>query len=128
MTDGSLIGAEHYQLAWLIYILAGLGFIFCCWQIIRHFKSKNLRRYLVVFLACGIFTPSWQTGDDSFIAPAILVGGFDFLDGLDKGLAFAIQLSMKSLMPMVLLILISACVYLAINIFDKKKPINKHTE
>lgn len=121
MRSDSLIGAEYYQLGWLIYIIAGIGLIVCFWQLIRLLKSPYLKRFLVSILAIGIFTPTWQSGEEAFIAPAILVGAFDFLDGLDKGLAAGINIALKSVLPMILLMVISSCIFVGLKIVQTQK-------
>jgi len=128
MRSDSLIGAEYYQLGWLIYIAAGIGLIVCFWQLIKLFKSPRIRRFLVSVMAIGIFTPTWQAGEESFIAPAILVAAFDFLDGIDKGLAAGVEIALKSLLPMILFVCISACYFIALKILQTQKVKSKEQQ
>ena len=95
--------------------------MFSLWQLLRLLKSKNVKRFLISILAIGIFTPTWQSGEESFIAPAILVGAFDFLDGLDRGLAAGLNEALKSLLPMALLIFISTGIFIGLKIIQTQK-------
>lgn len=99
MTDGSIIAAGYYQIAWLIYGFAGIGLMLAVWRIVRRFKSSDVRWYLMSVLAVGMAVPSWEQGDNAYIAPAILVGAFDFLDGIDKGFNVALEKALDSLWP-----------------------------
>lgn len=112
MTDGSIIEAGYYQIAWLIYGLAGLGLMLAVWQIVRRFKSNDIRWYLMSVLAVGMAVPSWEQGDNAYVAPAILVGAFDFLDGLDKGFDLALEKALSSLWPIAAFFVIASMMLL----------------
>ena len=114
MTEMSVVGAEHYQLAWLIYCLAGAGFLAACWQLLKLISRAGLKWFLFSVLFFGIFTPSWGVVEGHrFIAPAVLVAAFDFLDGLDKSLGYAIKVALDSLVLLVGLIVLSGSVIAA---------------
>ena len=111
MNEVSVIGAGHYQLAWLIYLLAGTGFMLAAWQLLKLIRRDGIRWFLMSLLFFGIFTPAWGVvAEHRFVAPAILVAAFDFLDGLDKGVAFAVRAAMESLLLVLVLIFLSAAV------------------
>mgnify|MGYP000194232741 FL=1 len=99
MTDGSIIEAGYYQIAWLVDGTAAFGLLPACWHLVRRFKSSDVRWYLMSVLAVGMAVPSWENGDNAYWAPAILVGAFDFLDGIDKGLNVALEKALISLWP-----------------------------
>ena len=123
MTDGSIINAGYYQLAWLIYAVAALGLLLVFWRIVRRFHSADIRWYLMSVLASGLVVPRWGQGEFAYSAPAILVGAFDFLDGLDKGLPAAIDRASESLWPIAALIGIATLALVIRRLFFRKKPV-----
>ncbi len=117
MTDGSIINAGYYQLAWLVYGVSALGLMLVFWRIVRRFHSPDVRWYLMSVLAVGMAVPSWEQGEHAYTAPAILVGAFDFLDGLDKGLPAAIEKATESLWPIAGFILVATFVLIIRRLF-----------
>jgi hypothetical protein len=107
---------EHwdYLIAWLIYVLAGLGCSLVWWRITRlvPIALRDLLRGCVVVL---IFTP-WYAGESQeFLAPAIVVLLFDlFLEGAQSGLTGAVVL--VSMLFVMLL-------FLTVRQFQRKRPI-----
>lgn len=72
---------EHwdYLIAWLIYLLAGVGCCLVWWRLSRGLAGKSVRDLLRGLVVVLIFTP-WYAGDSTdFFAPAVVVLLFDLL-------------------------------------------------
>jgi len=86
-----------YLIAWLIYLLAGVGCCLVWWRITRALAHKALRDLLRGFAMVLIFTP-WYAGEsEGFLAPATVVLLFDLLlsgakNGLKGGVALLVML------------------------------------
>ena len=92
-----MIEVQNYLIAWLIYVVAGLVFMFAMSRIFRNIKPIELKGMLFGWMAVIIFVPYRGHEPAPFMAPAILVAAFDFLDGLDKGMDSALALVMDRL-------------------------------
>ncbi|WP_428241637.1 hypothetical protein [Gynuella sp.] len=90
-----MIDVQSYMVAWLIYIAAGLVFMLAASRILRGIKPVELKGIVFGWMAVIIFVPYRGHEPAQFIAPAILVAAFDFLDGLDKGLDNALALVLE---------------------------------
>ena len=101
---GDFLGSYQYVIAWLIYVLAGVG---CCavwWKItsfILHRGWRDLSRGVVVVL---IFTP-WTTGESAaFYAPAAVVLLMDLLlEGAKAGMEGGLALLVSSFIMLIVL-------------------------
>ncbi len=94
----------QYLIAWMIYIIAGVG---CCavwWKItsfIRHRGWRDLSRGIVIVL---IFTP-WYAGESAeFYAPAVVVLLMDMLlEGAKAGMKGGLALLVSSFVMLIML-------------------------
>ena len=90
----SFIEDNPYLVAWLVYILAGLGFCRYWWHITKLIQHPGRRELLRGFTWVIIFTP-WPQG--ASYAPAILVLLMDLLlDGTENGLQGGLALLISS--------------------------------
>ena len=108
---------EHwdYLIAWLLYLLAGVGCCLVWWRMTRGLVHMGLRDLLRGFVVVLIFTP-WYAGESQeFLAPAVVVLLFDlFLEGARSGMTGGVVL--LSMMFVLLL-------FLTIRQFQRKRPI-----
>ncbi len=88
---------SEYIIAWLIYLVAGIG---CCafwWKVTGFLNHRGWRDLLRGLALVVIFTP-WYAGDTpEFYAPAIVVLMFDLLlegakSGMKGGVALLVAL------------------------------------
>ena len=92
-----LIHHFQYLIAWIVYLLAGLGCTFIGWKLsgfIRHSGWRDLARGIMVVL---IFTPWYTDASHLFLAPASFILLMDLLlegakGGLQGGLALLLSL------------------------------------
>lgn len=97
-------GDYEYQIAWSIYVVAGLG---CCavwWKITSYIRRggwRDLSRGIVVVL---IFTP-WYAGEfQEFYAPAFVVLLMDLLlAGVSAGMKGGLALLVSSFFMLLVL-------------------------
>ncbi len=109
---------EHwdYLIAWLIYLLAGVGCCLVWWRATRGLTQKALRDLLRGFPVVLIFTPWYAGGTDEFFAPAIVVLLFDvMLAGAKNGLKGGVVL-----LSMLFLVLL----FLTVKQFQRKRPLD----
>jgi hypothetical protein len=109
---------EHwdYLIAWLIYLLAGVGCCLVWWRVTRGMNQKSLRDLLRGLAMVLIFTP-WYAGEtEEFFAPAIVVLLFDvLLAGAKNGLKGGVVL-----LSMLFLVLL----FLTVKQFQRKRPLD----
>ena len=88
-----------YIYAWLVYLLAALGVVWVCWRMTRKLKLRRTRRSLRALIAVILFTPINIGQNGLWLAPAYLVGAYDWvlgdypraqMAGLYLGAAFAL--------------------------------------
>ena len=70
-----------YPLAWLVYIAAGGGLCWLCWNFTRPMKSRALRDLIRWSLVVVIFAPWSAVPGESYLAPAATVVFFDLFTG-----------------------------------------------
>ena len=70
-----------YIYAWLVYLLAALGIVWVCWRITRKLKLRRTRRSLRALIAVILFTPINIGQHSVWLAPAYLVGAYDWVLG-----------------------------------------------
>jgi|TARA_Y100000310_G_scaffold345184_1_gene462444 hypothetical protein len=109
---------EHwdYLIAWMVYLLSGVGCCLVWWRLTRALASKSWRDLLRGVVVVLIFTP-WFAGDsEEFLAPAIVVLLFDLLlAGAKNGLQGGVVL---------LSTLFVVLVILTIRQLLKKRPVD----
>lgn len=70
-----------YIYAWLIYLLAALGLTCVFWRMTRGMKLRRSRRTLRSIFAVVLFTPINIGQGALWLAPAFLVGAYDWVLG-----------------------------------------------
>ena len=70
-----------YLFAWLVYLLAAFGIILATWCMTRGMKLRRTRRTLRAIIAVILLTPINIGQHSSWLAPAYLVGAYDFVLG-----------------------------------------------
>lgn len=70
-----------YIYAWLVYLLAALGIVWVSWRITRNLKLRRTRRSLRALIAVILFTPINIGQHSTWLAPAYLVGAYDWVLG-----------------------------------------------
>jgi len=83
-----------YVQAWSLYLIAASGLIVVFWRMTRNMKLRRTRRSLRALVAVLFFTPINVGSDDTWLAPAYLVGSYDWVLGhADKALQAGIFIS-----------------------------------
>lgn len=70
-----------YVSAWLIYLMSALGLVIVFWRMTRGLKWRRTRRSLRAIVAVVLFTPINIGPDGLWLAPAYLVGLYDWIQG-----------------------------------------------
>lgn len=70
-----------YVMAWLVYLLAATGIILVSWRITRGMTLRRTRRTIRALIAVVLLTPINIGQQSSWLAPAYLVGAYDFVLG-----------------------------------------------
>jgi hypothetical protein len=70
-----------YIYAWLVYLLGALGIVLVSWRMTRGLKLRRTRRMLRSIIVVILFTPINIGQQTTWLAPAYLVGAYDFVLG-----------------------------------------------
>jgi hypothetical protein len=70
---------ENYQMAWLVYIGAGIAALVYLYFLIGSTMSRGARLALTLLLAGLVLTPAHPAEDIGTWAPAIFISGFELL-------------------------------------------------
>lgn len=105
-----MTSTENLMVGWLIYIFAGLCMMLAVWKISWILKFTGLRLWLTLTTAAFMFQPWFSPEPDNYVAPAIIVAVFAFLDGIGNGLSQALKGIFESLLPAIGFSLIVAIV------------------
>jgi hypothetical protein len=92
--------AADYQMAWVIYTIAGVVLAFLSWSFLRRYVYRELAYLLQCILLTGMFTP-WYVMDDPaqrVMAPALIVFLMDSITIEPKA-------GIRALIPLVLALL-----------------------
>tara|TARA_R110001592_G_scaffold171325_1_gene409607 strand:- start:8982 stop:9326 length:345 start_codon:yes stop_codon:yes gene_type:complete len=73
--------SASYAIAWLLYLTGAVGITFVCWRMTRHIKLRRTRRSLRALIAVILFTPINIGQSGIWLAPAYLVGAYDWVLG-----------------------------------------------
>tara|TARA_R110001592_G_scaffold1470_2_gene8812 strand:+ start:5744 stop:6094 length:351 start_codon:yes stop_codon:yes gene_type:complete len=76
----SLEGAS-YVIAWLLYLIGAVGITVVCWRMTRNIKLRRTRRGLRALIAVILYTPINIGKAGVWLAPAYLVGAYDWILG-----------------------------------------------
>lgn len=104
-----MIYEDLYWTAATIYGLGVIGFWLVIWRFGRLLPWRPARWWLSWVYLCVVLTPWQATEPEPYIAPAIIVGAFDFLD---VGISGALGV----LMPMIQAILVGTLVIVMVTI------------
>ncbi len=100
------------------YGLGVVGFLLVMWRIGRLFPWRPLRWWLIWVYLCVVLTPWQGTEPEPYLAPAIIVAAFDFLD-------VGLQASLAILKPMIQALVVGTLVIvltgIALKIRDMKR-------
>ena len=104
-----MIYEDLYWTAALVYGLGVIGFWLVLWRLGRLLPWRPLRWWIVWIYLCVVLTPWQGTEPEPYLAPAIIVAAFDFLDvGMTEAL--------KILTPMVQAMVIGTLVIVLLGI------------
>lgn len=82
-----MIYEDIYWNAAIIYLLAVIGFLLVVWKVGTKLPWRGLCWWLMWLYLCVVLTPWQGTDPEPYLAPAIIVAAFDFLDvGLQPAL------------------------------------------
>ena len=70
-----------YVIAWLVYLLSAVGLVIVFWRMTRNIKWRRTRRGLRAMAAAVLFTPVNIVDEGMWLAPAYLVGFYDWILG-----------------------------------------------
>lgn len=71
----------NYLLAWGLYLFSAVGICFVFWRCTRGIGFAGLRRFLRATLVVVLFTPVVVNADKDWMAPAFLVGIYEYILG-----------------------------------------------
>lgn len=72
---------SSYLTAWGIYLLSAIGLVLVFWRMTRNLKLRRTRRLLRSAVAVILFTPINIVAGSIWLAPAYLVGSYDWILG-----------------------------------------------
>ncbi len=70
-----------YLTAWVLYLLSATGLVLVFWRMTRSIKLRRTRRVLRSLAAVILFTPINISQQGLWLAPAYLVGAYDWVLG-----------------------------------------------
>lgn len=73
--------STSYAIAWLLYLVGAVGITIVCWRMTRNIKLRRTRRSLRAFIAVILFTPINIGQSGIWLAPAYLIGAYDWVLG-----------------------------------------------
>jgi len=95
-----------YVLAWLAYLLAATGLVIVFWRMTVGISWRRTRRSLRAIAAAVLFTPINIAQDGLWLAPAYLVGLYDWIQGFhDKALEAAVYMAYAFALMVIVILL-----------------------
>lgn len=73
--------STSYAIAWLLYLSGALGVTIVLWRMTKNIKLRRTRRSLRAVIAVVLFTPINIAENGLWLAPAYLVGAYDWVLG-----------------------------------------------
>ena len=73
--------SASYVIAWLLYLIGAVGVTVVFWRMTRNIKLRRTRRSIRAFVAVILYTPINIGHSDFWLAPAYLVGAYDWVLG-----------------------------------------------
>ncbi len=105
-----MITTENLIIGWLMYGFASLGLLLVLWKITHLFKLTLVRVWITLSGASFLFQPWFSPEPDGYVAPAIIVAVFSFLDSIDLGVKVALENMVMVLIPALVAILVISTV------------------
>lgn len=113
-----MIYQDVYWTAATAYGLGVVGFLLVVWRVGRLFPWRPLRWWLTWLYLCVVLTPWQGTEPEPYIAPAIIVAAFDFLD-------VGLQASLTILKPMIQALVVGTLAIVLIGIALKIRDMKR---
>lgn len=114
-----MIYEDVYWTAAAAYGLGVVGFLLVVWRVGRLFPWRPLRWWLIWLYLCVVLTPWQGTEPEPYLAPAIIVAAFDFLD-------VGMQASLAILKPMIQALVIGTLVIVLAGIALKIREMKRY--
>ncbi|MFT6123145.1 MAG: energy-coupling factor transporter transmembrane protein EcfT [Oleiphilaceae bacterium] len=93
-------------MAWCAYLLSAVGLVFVFWRMTKNLKLRRTRRSLRSLVAVLLFTPINMTAEGLWLAPAYLVGSYDWVLGkTEKALEAGVYISVAYILMMFIIML-----------------------
>ena len=73
--------SASYAIAWLIYLIGAVGITVVFWRMTRNIKLRRTRRSIRALLAVILYTPINIGQSGLWLAPAYLIGAYDWVLG-----------------------------------------------
>ena len=97
---------SSYLMAWSAYLLSAVGLVFVFWRMTKNLKFRRTRRSLRSLVAVILFTPINIIEDSIWLAPAYLVGAYDWVLGkAENALEAGIYIAVAYILMMFLIML-----------------------
>lgn len=95
-----------YIVAWLIYLASAVGLVLVFWRMTQYMRLRRTRRTLRALVAVLMFTPISIEDNGLWLAPAYLVGGYDWILGnYERATEAGLYLSAAYLLMIVVILL-----------------------
>lgn len=100
------MGNSSYLISWCIYLIAAVGLVCVFWRMTRNLKLRRTRRSLRALVAVVFFTPINIGVNSHWLAPAYLVGAYDWVLGRsEKALEAGFYISAAYVLMIVVIML-----------------------
>ena len=97
------MSTQEYLIAWIIYLIAGIGFSILSWRFLKKCLWRELAYLLQCLLVALIFTPWYVLPEEEILAPALMVFVMDLV-------TVDLESSIRSLIPLVMAMLLGLVV------------------
>ncbi len=97
-----------YAIAWLLYLVGALGVTIVLWRMTKNIKLRRTRRSLRAFIAVVLYTPINISAGSIWLAPAYLVGAYDWVLGEYERAQLAAMFISAAYVVVILMILLES--------------------
>ena len=73
--------SASYAIGWLLYLVGALGLTIVVWRMTRNITLRRTRRSFRALVAVILFTPINIGSASTWLAPAYLIGAYDWVLG-----------------------------------------------